>query len=37
MLGGSGVVLFDAEFFAGVLSVNPALGERTELKAGLNI
>ena len=28
VLGGSGVVLFDGEFFARVLSVNPVLGER---------
>jgi len=27
MLGGSGVVLFDGEFFAGVLSIDPILGE----------
>jgi hypothetical protein len=28
VLGGSGVELFDGEFFAGVLSVDPVLGER---------
>jgi hypothetical protein len=37
VLGGSGVVLFDGEFFAGVLSVNPILGEVGKILASLKI
>jgi len=37
VLGGSGVDLFDAEFFTCVLAIDPVLGERAEFEAGLNI
>ena len=37
VLGGSGVVLFDGEFFAGALSVDPILGEGRKLEAGLDV
>ena len=37
VLGRTGVNLLDGEFFAGVLSVDPVLGERAEFLASLNI
>jgi len=37
VLGGSGVVLFDGEFFASVLGIDPILGERAELEPSLDV
>jgi hypothetical protein len=37
VLGGSSVDLFDGEFFAGVLSIEPSFCETAEFEAGLNV
>jgi len=37
MLGGSGVVLFDSEFFAQVLTIEPRLGECRKILTSLNV